>query len=80
MVDFYYEIADVLIDKRLYKNKYYVSSEEIPNTLMIDSCRVWGERDGHVWWVKHRSGLPHEILVDMKEFMWVKLTAKAING
>jgi len=83
VANFYYEIADVLVEQNLYKNKYYVSSDEIPNlprlSLTMDSSRIWADRDGHVWYVKHRNGLPHETLVDMKEFMWIKLKAKEIK-
>jgi len=50
---------------------YYVT-----NQMIEHSYRVWEEDDtGTVKYIKNRSG---ETVVDMKEFMWIKLQARII--
>jgi DNA repair ATPase RecN len=46
--------------------------------LLQNSDRVWSESGQIVWFIKHRRQDPSKQKVDMKEFMWVKLSSLPI--
>ena len=48
-------------------------------TLLQNCLRAWQEDDTSVRFYKHRYGNPTSTPVDMKEFMWIKLSAKHIG-
>ena len=75
MANFYFEVG----------SKYFIANKDIDSNfgagtyiLMNRSSRVWCEQDGHVWFTKNRTDPTTE--VDMKEFMWVKLSAETVHG
>lgn len=60
---------------------YEIDAEWPPGSkqkIMDFSQRIWVEEGGHVFFLKHRYSSPGSTVVDMKEFMWVKLKSKAI--
>jgi hypothetical protein len=87
----YYELADCVVERATvfgFKGKYFVllnqnSIEKIPAIhyeLARNSNRVWQEREGlGVKCIKNRHDDPQLVEVDEKEFMWIKLSSKAIN-
>jgi hypothetical protein len=87
----YYELADFVADNSTIfgmKGKYFVltnqnSIEHIPSIhyeLARHSNRVWQEREGMgVKCIKNRNADLQPLSVDEKEFMWIKLSSKAIN-
>ncbi len=85
MVNYYFEINDNIADRiggKYYTTSSFVSGDlfwhTLSHTLMQYSDRAWCEQDGRVWFVKHRTELSP--IVDMKEFMWVKLKAESALG
>ena len=48
-----------------------------PGIISYNANRIWHEKDGVVDFVKHKGGCDGRE-VDMKEFTWIKLTAKEI--
>jgi hypothetical protein len=83
VADVYFEIADAAISK--FGRKYFVS-HEVDNmpwqtrrvSYLQYSERAWMEQDDKVWFIKNRH-LPSPT-VDLKEFMWVKLSAETVRG
>jgi len=55
----------------------------VPTRIRYVAKRIWRESNGRVEYVKHInmpiSILEDDLKVDMKEFTWIKLTAKAIR-
>jgi hypothetical protein len=45
---------------------------------MCAAERIWQEDENGVKFVKHRYGNPTETPVDLKEFLWVKLSATSV--
>jgi hypothetical protein len=83
VANFYFEIADCMIDK--VGGKYYMTSKSITSNLagksqrlLEYSDRAWCEQKGAVWFIKHRMDPTAE--VDLKEFMWIKLSAEDVRG
>ena len=82
MADYYYEINDCVVDE--FGGKYFVVHNTIGDAMEAGgykitaaSDRVWKERNGEVWYIKNRT-IPNDSPVDLKEFMWVKLSAESI--
>jgi len=79
---FYYELLYDMpstMAHRAYKAGVYCKGLGGPNRrpmLAASSERIWRELDGEVVYIKHRNDL---LPVDMKEFMFIKLTAKEIK-
>ncbi len=81
-MNLYFELADVVIGLHAPDAKY-LAAYDVPEgaslvttrygSMTRGSDRIWCEEGDHVWYIKHRSGLPHNTLVDKKEFFWVKL-------
>jgi len=82
VANLYYEINDGLLGRNLYKSKYYVVNTEVKGypkiSLQMDSERIWCEDSTGVRFVKNRYNIDYS-KVDMQEFMWIKLSSKAIN-
>lgn len=83
VADVYFEIADCAIPQ--FGRKYFVAHEIDSGVFrarradyLQHSDRAWMEQDGRVWFVKHRYITSPT--VDMKEFMWVKLSAETVHG
>ena len=84
MADVYFEIADAAISK--FGRKYFVSHDADSNAVIRSSPlsylqyseRAWMEQDDKVWFIKNRH-LPSPT-VDLKEFMWIKLSAETVRG
>ena len=49
-----------------------------PHRLMFSAERIWQEDDNGVKFIKHRSAYLKDAVVDMKEFMWIKLSAAKV--
>ena len=86
MADYYYELSDIVLHN--WDSKYYVARVRGGHDAMmaggyavtINSNRIWRhDSDGSVRFVKHREQNPQTALVDMKEFMWIKLKSKEIK-
>jgi hypothetical protein len=84
VADFYYELADCLVPK--WGSKYKVirsrSGAEVMAggfRLTADSNRIWCEQDNVVWFLKNKDSQPHDTPVDLKEFMWIKLSAQDLR-
>jgi hypothetical protein len=87
----YYEIADSVVERATifgFTGKYFAllnqnSIEQMPSVhyeLARHSERIWQERDGlGIRCIKNRHCDPQIIDVDEKEFMWIKLSSKAVN-
>ena len=80
MADFYFEVNARKI--KWTGGKYFVTSKDITGAfaqisqkLLEYSDRVWCEQQGTVWFVKHPDPTTE---VDLKEFMWIKLSAKTL--
>jgi hypothetical protein len=79
----FFELADCVVDDAgKYFAVYGVRDATGPGRyikLMRNSERVWGETDdGTVYFIKHRQSIPHDTLVDMKEFFWIKLKSVTV--
>ena len=87
MANYYYEISDAAVDQ-WPGGKYYVVHNRSGDALIaggtvitMQSNRIWREENGQVRYIKHRYyGNLTNAQVDMKEFAWVKLASKAVNG
>lgn len=81
----YFELADSVVGPG---GKYFAAYDHTGRfdnigirhlNLLRNSERAWGEYDdGAVYLIKDRSGRPHDIPVDMKEFMFIKLRSVAV--
>lgn len=49
-----------------------------PHRLMYSAERIWQEDSTGVKFIKHRSVYLKDAVVDMKEFMWIKLRAETV--
>lgn len=82
VVNLYYEVNDSLVNRKLYKSKYYVVDTEVKDyprlSLQMDSDRIWCEDITGVRFVKNRYIVDYND-VDLKEFMWIKLKAQDIR-
>jgi hypothetical protein len=80
MKNIYYEIAEALQYK--FPHTYYVLHDIGPGTLgnmhyATRSERIWIENERGIAYAKNRdSGI--EAVVDLEEFMWVKLKSSTI--
>lgn len=87
MADYYYEISPAA--RKLWGgNKYYVAHVRGGHdammaggfSLTINSDRIWREdNDGNIKFIKHRYESTETAKVDLKEFMWVKLSAQDVK-
>jgi hypothetical protein len=67
------------IETRYYTHTINSQRGEAMHTGLFDnSSRVWVEEDGHVRFIRNDPARPfiHQPEVDLKEFMWIKLSAK----
>lgn len=76
----YYEIAEALQYK--FPHTYYVLHDIGPGTLgnmryAMRSERIWIENERGITYAKNRYSGP-EAIVDLEEFMWVKLKSSTI--
>lgn len=90
MADFYYELHDSAVSK--WGAKYHVAHSRAGNGFHHDavmaggyditqhSDRIWCEQGNVVWYVKNRFGAQLTEVVDMKEFMWIKLKSQTLKG
>lgn len=82
MANIYFEIADCAIPE--FEKKYFVVDgglhRAVSSRYMQHSERAWMEQEGKVWFIKHRYLNRDHAVVDMKEFMWVKLKAETVRG
>ena len=85
MANFYYELADCVVP--YWGSKYKVVYSQSGDAMMAGgykltrhSNRVWCEQNNVVWFIKNIEKQPYDALVDLKEFMWVKLKAETISG
>jgi hypothetical protein len=81
VANFYFEIADVMVDDA--GGKYFTTNKNANDNfaiwaqrLMLYSNRVWCEQEGKVWFIKHRH--ENSPTVDLAEFVWVKLQSKSV--
>ena len=70
----YFELADCVVGP---EGKYFAAYDRDQSNpigvrylgLMRNAERAWGEHDdGRVYFIKNRHSIPHNTLVDMKEF------------
>lgn len=90
-MNIYYELSEYAANNATvfgYKSKYFVlhsqsKEAKIPSVhfeLARHSERVWQDDHGQIKFIKHRYiNILEDIPVDEKEFMWVKLKAKALT-
>lgn len=80
----YFELADSVVGP---EGKYFAAYDRQKDdpigirhlNLMRNSNRAWGENDdGSVYFIKNRYAVPHDTLVDMKEFFWIKLKSVTV--
>jgi len=84
MMNLYYEIAEALEQK--FAHKFYVlydaDDAKWPTLgdleLAIRSTRIWCETENGVVYTKHRDDRMRNAVVDLEEFMWVKLKSSPI--
>jgi hypothetical protein len=83
VADIYFELNDSVADR--VGGKYFTASKNSTykfamqsHRLLMHSDRAWCEDKGSVWFIKHRQDPTAE--VDMKEFMWIKLSAETVHG
>ena len=55
----------------IFKNRF-VSS------IVLGADRIWIQDDRGIRYVKHRWDNPDTAPIDMKEFMWIKLTSQSV--
>jgi hypothetical protein len=86
VANYYYEISDATL--HLFGGKYHVASVRGGHDAMMaggfavtaSADRIWRQDDdGAVKFVKHRHENPETAKVDLKEFMWVKLSSKLVD-
>ena len=87
---FYFELPGGAISKngkvKLEPGMYSYNTEIldlVPTRIRYAARRIWRESNGRVEYVKHinmpTSILDRDFKVDIKEFTWLKLTAKVIR-
>lgn len=83
MADYYYEISVPLEPD--WNGRYFVKHSRTGDAMMagdfavtIASNRIWKEDNGSVSYIKHRYEDPITAVVDLKEFMWIKLAAREL--
>lgn len=81
MADYYYEIS-VLLESD-WGGRYFVKAGRKGDAMMaggfaatLASDRIWKEDSSGVHYVKHLYEDPGTAVVDLKEFMWIKLKAE----
>lgn len=85
VADYYYEISDAILHNR--ESKYYVAHVRGGHdammaggaTVTMNSERIWRQDNDSVRYVKHRYEDVNTAVVDLKEFMWVKLKAETLR-
>jgi len=60
------------------KDEHYNPGVAPVGIMAYAANRIWCEQDGNVVYLKHKGGNPDGREVDMKEFMFIKLTASMI--
>ena len=90
MKKYYYEfVYDVTIRRafgqdRHFKAGYYVTWRKpniLPGMLVYKALRIWCESQGEIFYVKHHYPTGHVVpKIDIKEFTWIKLAAKKLEG
>ena len=84
VADYYLEISDLLVEQ--YGGKYFaITNKTIDDHLSNKaremiwcSDRVWRDEGDTILYLKNRS-LNMFSGVDLKEFMWIKLSSKVVN-
>ena len=81
MANYYYEIS-ILLESD-WGGRHFVKHSRSGDAMMaggfaatIASDRIWKEDNGSVSYIKHRYEDPVTAVVDLKEFMWIKLKAE----
>jgi hypothetical protein len=81
VANFYYEIS-ILCEKE-WGGRHFVKHSRSGDAMMaggfaatMASDRIWKEENGDVRYIKHRYEDPANTVVDLKEFMWIKLKAE----
>ena len=81
VLDYYFEFSDHVLSMKLVPSKYcfYRGQNLDPvREYVWNAERIWVECRGKVFYVKHKTAdLPRDN-VDIKEFMWIKLSAQDI--
>lgn len=84
MANFYYELHQGAIKE--LGHKYFVATGKTGDAAMAGgwavtqhSDRIWREDGNEIRFVKNRYNIDYNS-VDLKEFMWVKLSAETIKG
>lgn len=87
-MNLYFEYPDVCIGRRFsitgrtipakHCVRFNQLADTIPFGLMFSANRIWQEDENGVKFVKHRDDNPTETPVDLKEFLWVKLSATTV--
>ena len=82
MADYYYELKDSVVHKNC--SKYYVAYNRVGDAMMAGgfhmtslSDRIWKEEGEKITFIKHPEP---DTTVDLKEFLWVKLSAEVYSG
>jgi hypothetical protein len=85
VAEYYYEIPDSMLED--WGSKYFVARVRGGHDAMmaggylvtLSAVRIWRQDpDGSVKFVKHRYRDHNETKVDLKEFMWIKLSAQDV--
>ncbi len=89
MVNYYYEVCQIMLDTGVYANRYYSVCNVSNSDSMVGSAggfkltqssdRIWQEQNGTVKFVKNRFADLYDTCgynVDMEEFFMVKLQAQ----
>lgn len=81
MANYYYEIS--IFGEKEWGGRYFVKHSRTGDAMMaggfaatLASDRIWKEENGGVHYIKHRYEDPSTAVVDLKEFMWIKLKAE----
>lgn len=66
-----------------YCVRYNISADEdgdpiLPVRLMYAAERIWKEDSTGIKFIKNRHGIAEHMLVDTKEFLWIKLSATEV--
>ena len=81
MMNLYFALGLVFVDKHTNVVAHHEDEfgpwSSATHKLMEQSDRVWRETDRGISFIKNRYTSP-DTLVDMKEFMWIKLKSVAV--
>ena len=82
VLDYYFEFSDHVLSMKLAPAKYCTyrgQNLDRVREYVWNAERIWVDGRNRVFYVKHRTcDMPREE-VDLKEFMWIKLSAQDIK-